>query len=103
MISKHSHQLQSRPPYCVSSYRHRCTELGLLPLLITIGGGGEGEMGRGRGGRGEERWKEGVREGGIEGERGGGGRRVKNVSVYISYRLLMELKLHSYGTWGCFC
>ena len=35
-----------------------------------------------------------MREGGIEGERGGGGRRVKNVGVYISYRLLMELKLH---------
>ena len=46
-----------------------------------------------------------MREGGSEGgrdrgERGGGGRRVKNVGVY---RLLMELKLHSYGTWGCFC
>ena len=31
---------------------------------------------------------------GIEGERGRGGRGVKNVGVYISYRLLMELKLH---------
>ena len=50
MISKHSHQLQSRRPYCVSSYRHRCTELGLLPLLITIGGGGEGGGGGGEGG-----------------------------------------------------
>ena len=29
-----------------------------------------------------------------EGERERGGRRVKNVGVYISYRLLMELKLH---------
>ena len=58
MISKHSHQLQIRPPYCVSSYRHRCTELGLLPLLITIGGGGEGE----RGGGGGEGGSEGRRE-----------------------------------------
>ena len=66
MISKHSHQLQSRRPYCVSSYRHRCTELGLLPLLITIGGrerGIEGERDRGREGGG----REGVREGGKEG------------------------------------
>ena len=44
-----------------------------------------------------------MKEGGIEERGGGGGRRVNNVGVYISYRLLMELKLHSYGTWGCFC
>ena len=67
MISKHSHQLQSRPPYCVSSYRHRCTELGLLPLLITIGGEGEGRGGGGGGGRERDRGGEGERERGGEG------------------------------------
>ena len=89
MISKHSHQLQSRPPYCVSSYRHRARAIVTPDNYRGRGRGGEGERGRG-----------------IEGERGGGGRRVKNVGVYISYRLLMELSYTgcwSYGTWDCLC